>query len=190
MATAEQYAAEREEARLAARMMGPWWLFLVTGVLWLIYAWIVLSFDIRTVWAVVIFAGFMFFGIGITEFVIAGLVRDWRWLHVLFGIVGVGAGVVAFVWPEQTFLTLATLIAWYLLLKGTLDVVMAFLLKQEDELWWLRLAVGIAEILIGFWAVGYSGRSIVLLVVWVAAAALAKGITDIVLAFRLRSLTR
>ena len=35
----------------------PWWFFLVTGIAWLIFGWIILSFDYRTVWAVAIWTG-------------------------------------------------------------------------------------------------------------------------------------
>ena len=43
----------------------------------------------------------------------------------------------------------------------------------------------IGELVIGFWALGYPGRSIRLLIVWVAAGALARGIAQIVGAFGL-----
>jgi uncharacterized membrane protein HdeD (DUF308 family) len=56
----------------------------------------------------------------------------------------------------------------------------------RTEGWWLELLVGIAEILIGFWAIGYPGRSATLLLLWVGAAALARGIISIFLAFRVR----
>ena len=39
---------------------------------------------------------------------------------------------------------------------------------------------------LGFWAAGYYGRSAVLLIAWVAAFALIRGVRDIVLAFRVR----
>ena len=39
--------------------------------------------------------------------------------------------------------------------------------------------LGIAELLLGFWAAGYFGRSALLLVVWVGATALTRGISDI-----------
>jgi len=64
--------------------------------------------------------------------------------------------------------------------------VMALAAKDEYDLWWLTLIVGIVEVLVGFWAIGYDGRSIALLVVWVAASALARGITDLFLAFQLK----
>jgi len=53
-----------------------------------------------------------------------------------------------------------------------------------------RLAIGIIELLLGFWAAGYWGRSAVLLVAWVAAFTIIRGVRDIVLAFRLREIER
>jgi hypothetical protein len=50
--------------------------------------------------------------------------------------------------------------------------------------WWSPLAVGAFEIGIAFWAVSYSRFSLSLLVLWVALAALATGLTKIAMAFR------
>jgi uncharacterized membrane protein HdeD (DUF308 family) len=47
---------------------------------------------------------------------------------------------------------------------------------------------GIIELALGFWAAGYWSRSAILLVAWVAAFAVIRGVTNIVLAFRLREL--
>ncbi len=41
---------------------------------------------------------------------------------------------------------------------------------------------------LGFWAAGYYGRSAVLLIAWVAAFAIIRGVRDFVLAFRVREL--
>jgi uncharacterized membrane protein HdeD (DUF308 family) len=48
------------------------------------------------------------------------------------------------------------------------------------------MLIGIAELLLGFWAAGNFGHKTVLLLVWVGAAALTRGILDIAAAFRLR----
>jgi uncharacterized membrane protein HdeD (DUF308 family) len=177
----------RAEERAVARMAGPWWLFLITGIAWIIVAIIVLRADLASVSAVAVLTGFLFIFAGVNEFIVAGLVAGWKWLHVVFGILFIIAGVFAFVRPSTTFLTLAAIIGWYLIFKGFLDVVIAFS-NRELELWWLGLVVGIAEILIGFWAAGYPGRSIALLIIWVGASCLARGIGEIFLAFRLRGL--
>jgi uncharacterized membrane protein HdeD (DUF308 family) len=50
--------------------------------------------------------------------------------------------------------------------------------------------VGVVEILLAFWAAGYFRGSAILLVAWVAALTLMRGITEIVMAFRLRQLKK
>ena len=53
-------------------------------------------------------------------------------LAVLLAIVGV----VAFVHPGDTFEALASVFAFYLLLRGTFDIVVAILVRGA-ELWWV-----------------------------------------------------
>ncbi len=57
-----------------------------------------------------------------------------------------------------------------------------------NSVWWLGLIAGIVEIVIGFWA----SQQLVhvraaLLIIWVGVLALVRGITEIVLAFELKS---
>lgn len=182
-------AVATTEGRSAGLMMVPWWLFLITGIAWLIVSMIVLNADWGSVAAISIMAGFMFIFAGVNEFVIAAASPGWRWLHILLGVLFAVAGVFAFVRPETTFLTLAAIVGWYLLFKGFLDIVIS-LANRVYDLWWLGLIVGIVEILIGFWAAGSPRQSIALLIIWVGAAALARGIMEIYWAFRVRGLQR
>jgi uncharacterized membrane protein HdeD (DUF308 family) len=162
-----------------------WWVFLVVGIAWIVFAWVVLSFDYDTVWAVAVFFGCGLVAGGLMGIIVGMQAPSWRWLHVLFGVLGVIAGVIALAWPGQTFLVLAAIIGWYVMFAGILDLATAFATKEVNEVWWLELVLGIAQILIGFWAIGYAGRSIALLVVWVGATALARGISSLVVAFGL-----
>jgi uncharacterized membrane protein HdeD (DUF308 family) len=164
-----------------------WWLYLVAGILWIIFGWIVLSFNFDTVWAIAVFFGFGFIIGGIMELYVGFQAEGWRWLHIAFAVIAILAGIVALVWPGQTFLVLAAIIGWYILFAGIMDIVVSISTKEESDLWWLQLILGIVEVLIGFWAVGYAGRSIAVLVIWVGASALARGISSIVLGFGLHS---
>ena len=164
-----------------------WWLVLILGIVWIIFAWIVLSFDFNTVLAIAVFAGVSFIFAGISEFFYAAMVDDWKWLWIALGVISVIAGIVALVWPGQTFLVLAAIVGWYLMFRGLFDLITSIMTKDENDMWWFGLVAGILQIVIGFWAIGYEGRSIALLVVWIGAYALVKGIMDIVLAFKLRS---
>jgi uncharacterized membrane protein HdeD (DUF308 family) len=150
-------------------------------------AFIVLSFTYTTIWAIAIFAGIAFIAAGIVEFVLAAVLDSWQWLHALAGVFCIAAGIVASVWPGETFLVLAAIIGWFLLLRGTFNVVESLLVKDYVEQWWLILITGILQVAIALWAVGYAGRSIAVLVVWVGAWALTEGVMNIWAAFRLRS---
>ncbi|MGH9272217.1 MAG: HdeD family acid-resistance protein [Ilumatobacteraceae bacterium] len=167
-----------------------WWVFLVSGVLWILFAWVVLSFDYTTVWAVAVFFGFGLIAGGAMSVMIGLNARSWRWVHVAFGVISIVAGVFALAWPGQTFLVLAGIIGWYVMFTGVLDLAMAFATRDDNDLWWLQLVLGIAQVLIGFWAIGYEGRSIALLVIWVGATALARGISSLFLGFGLHGAGR
>jgi uncharacterized membrane protein HdeD (DUF308 family) len=164
-----------------------WWIFLITGVAWLILGKIVFDADLGTVAAIGTFAGFILIFAGFNEFFAASVVDSWKWLHAAVGVLMIITGVFAFIRPDVTFLSLAAILGWYLLFKGTLDIITA-LANRGFELWWVGLIVGTLELLIGLWAAGYPGRSITLLIVWVGASAVTRGIMEIILAFRLRSL--
>lgn len=179
-----------EETELAESASRFWWLYLVTGVLWLWVTLIILSLDIDTVYAVAILFGFVAIGAGINEFFAIGVsTRGWKIVHGVLGVVFIAAGIVAFFRPQGTFVALAAIVAWVLLFKGIFDIVLA-LISHPAHLWWVGLIVGVVEILLAFWAAGYFRGSAILLVAWVAALTLLRGITEIVLAFRLRQLKK
>ena len=162
-----------------------WWLYIIAGILWIIFAFAILSASINTVWAIAVLFGIGFIAGGVMELMLASLAESWKWLHIVFGIIAIVAGILALAWPGQTFLILAAIVGWYLMIDGIFGIVVAVTTRDINDLWWLGLIVGIAEVLIGFWAVGYIGRSTALLIVWVAAASLARGIHDLVIGFTL-----
>jgi uncharacterized membrane protein HdeD (DUF308 family) len=179
-----------EEVELAETASRFWWLYLITGVLWLWVTLIILSLDIDTVYAVAILFGFVAIGAGISEFLMIGAsTTGWKIAHGVLGVIFIAAGIVAFFRPQGTFVALAAIVAWVLLFKGIFDIVLA-LMSHPAHLWWVGLVVGIIEILLAFWAAGYFRGSAIILVAWVAALTLLRGITEIVMAFRLRKLKK
>jgi uncharacterized membrane protein HdeD (DUF308 family) len=170
-----------------------WGWFLAAGIAWILFAFIVLSFNYRTVWALALFFGIGFIMGGVMEFAVAAVSPGWKWLHILLGIISILAGIFALAWPGQTFLVLGAIVGWLLLLWGLVDIIFAFSTREVDNLWWMQLIAGILMILIGLWAIAPDNqtvstyRGIVLLAVWVGIAALFRGISDIVVGFRLHS---
>jgi uncharacterized membrane protein HdeD (DUF308 family) len=165
-----------------------WWVPLSLGIAWIIVSLGVLQFDITSVTTIAVLTGVVLLAVGLNEALEVFVSTGWRWMHAVLAVLFLAGGIAALVWPGPTFATLARLIGWYLLFKGTADLVMSLALKHVMPMWGLTLAVGIVEIALAFWVVGYPSRSAALLVLWVGIGALVKGVTNIVLAFQLRGL--
>lgn len=176
-----------DPAGTARMLSNAWWIFLVAGILWLIMSLIVFRMELGTVYAISILFGVLAIAAGADEFLSIGAVHGgWKWLHGFLGGIFVVAGIVAFANPDWTFLALASIIGWWFLFKGILDLIAAFALKRANELWWIQLVVGLIEIGLAFWVAGNFREQVILLVVYVGVMCLSKGLTDILLAFRLR----
>jgi uncharacterized membrane protein HdeD (DUF308 family) len=176
---------------LAAGAGRHWWWFLVSGTVWAIFALTVFRFDIKSAGAIGAVVGVVCIVAGIQQFASVGVSSTgWRILHVVFGLLFVAVGIVALAYPQRTFVEVAAIFAFFLAIKGFFDMMVAFLTRNEADLWWVMLIVGVVEILLAFWAAGNFGREAVLLIVWVGAAALAHAVTDFVLAARLHALRR
>jgi uncharacterized membrane protein HdeD (DUF308 family) len=173
--------------RTLARVLPPWWLLLITGIGWTLVALIVLRFDYTSVSAISILFGIVAIAAGVLEIGVLMLADGWwKLLHAVLVVVFIGAGVVAFIHPGNTFVALSAVFSFFLVFAGTMDIIISISTRHEIEVWWLQLIGGIIELALGFWAAGYYGRSAVLLVAWVAAFAIIRGVRDIVLAFRVR----
>jgi uncharacterized membrane protein HdeD (DUF308 family) len=181
------------EMREGAReVTGSWWLFLLTGIAWLLVSVIVLRFDITSIASVGALLGVVLIVAGANEFMVMAF-RDlgWKWLHGLLGVLFIIGGIWAFVHPLDAFWELASILGFLLVLKGTLDIVGSVIQKAVSELWWLSLIAGILEVLLGFWASQqmFAPRA-VLILTWVGFFAIFRGIGEIVLAFEMRRANR
>jgi uncharacterized membrane protein HdeD (DUF308 family) len=163
-----------------------WWILLVTGSLWSIFALVVFRFDYTTVATLSVLLGTVCVAAALFEAIAAaGSHGWWRVTHIGLAIAFAAIGIAAYVHPDDTFKALASIFAFYLLLRGIFDVVVSLLLRST-ELWWIGLVSGVIQIALAFWAAGDFGHKAFLLVVWVGASALAHGVVQIATAFRLR----
>lgn len=183
-------AAVRETAR---RVTGLWWMWLVTGVVWVVVALVVLQFDDASVTTVGVIIGLMFLISGLEQLVIAAVVDRWRWVWLLFGVLLIAAAIVSFVEPESTFNGVADILGFLFLIVGVFWTAQAFIDRQEGEndLWWLGLTAGVLMIVLAFWT---SGQFLIekqyMLLVFAGIWALMHGVTDLVRAFAVRSVHR
>jgi uncharacterized membrane protein HdeD (DUF308 family) len=191
----EQMAATLEAddmmADEAVRSPIPWWLFLVTGILWLIVSLVVLRFDITSIAAVGVLLGVVFAMATATEVVMAVSAPSWRWAHWILAILfGIGA-IWAFFHPLDAFWELAAILGFLLLMKGSLDVTAGIMSRSYNDVWWLSLTTGIIEILLAFWvSQQFFQPRAALILVWVGFMALMRGISHIAVAFGVRRIER
>jgi uncharacterized membrane protein HdeD (DUF308 family) len=175
--------------RLLAPLTNNWGLPLLTGIAWLIVSVVIFRFDYTTVTAVAVLFGIVALASAANEVLRATIsTKGWRIFYLLLAALSVTVGIVSFIHPGDTFVALAALISFYLIFRGTFDLIQAFSLSRELPGWWLLVISAIAELLIGFWAAGSWNTSVVVLVAWVGAATLIRGISEIVAAFQLREL--
>ena len=166
-----------------------WWLPVVLGVVMVLYSFAVLSFTITTINAVAYGLGIGLLFAGFAELMLWRQVESWRWLVLIAGVVDIILAVMAFAWPDATFLVLARLIGWVLLLRGIIEIVRAFDDRHRGvPTWWAGMIIGVFNIVDAIWATRYPGREIVVLVLWVGIAVLTRGVLAIVAGFTLRGM--
>lgn len=188
MSTIDNMLEEREVAREAS---GLWWLFLTTGVAWLVFSLVIFRFDITSVSTIGILFGVVAIVAGVNEFMaLAVSTTGWKIVRGLLGVVFIVVGIFAFIEPGSAFAALASVIGFFFLFKGIFDIAVAIATKDEFDLWWLQLIAGLVEIGLAFWVAGSFRDKAILLLVYVGLVALSKGITEIILAFKLKSLHR
>jgi uncharacterized membrane protein HdeD (DUF308 family) len=166
-----------------------WWWFLSLGILWTLLGTYVLSYRVGSLAAVAALVGVALLFGGATQLAVATRVQSWRWLFIVGGILGVTAGILTFVWPAITLYVVSILVAWYLIIFGIMHLVGA-LAGPKLRYWWTQLLLGVAELVLGVWAVRSWQRSLFTLVTLVGVWAIFHGVAEIFAAFSVRETGR
>jgi uncharacterized membrane protein HdeD (DUF308 family) len=164
-------------------------MFLLAGVGWLIVAAIVLRMNIASVATVGVLLGVIFLASGIEEIVVASARNGWHWLRVLMGVLFIAGALWCFISPFNAFWSIAAAFGLLLILKGVLDITYSVATQPVNAVWWHGLVSGILEIGLGFWASQqYFPARAALLLLYAGFYGIFRGISDLVLAFQVRSL--
>ncbi len=166
-----------------------WWLYAVRGVVAIIFGVVALIWPGQTLQALVLVFGAYALVDGIFA-VIAGIAsyryfERW-WAVLLEGVVGVIIGLLTFFWPSITAFVLLYFIAAWALITGIFEIVAAIQLRRVITGEWALILSGLLSILFGVLLVVFPGAG-ALSVVWlIGIYAIVFGISEIILAFRLR----
>jgi len=178
-------------AAVLSRFAGPLWMFLVTGIAWMVISLVVLRFTIASVATVGVLLGVVFLLGSFSEILLASVRVGWRRAHVLMGALYIVGAAWAFASPFGAFWALASVVGLLLILRGSFDLVTSISSRDINGAWWLGVIAGTLEILIGFWASQQliPGRALLVLR-WAGFLALFRGISDVVVGFELRTAER
>jgi len=103
------------------------------------------------------------------------------------GLLGILAGLLAFVMPGITALGLLILIAAWAIVTGIMELVAAVRLRKIINNEWLLVLAGIASVVFGVILLFQPAAGALVLIWWIGAWALLSGILLMILAFRMRN---
>ena len=181
---------DADERAVAEAYASKWWLFLVSGILWLLLGFIVLSLRPASISVVVILIAVAFWLGAATQFALAAVTDGGlRVLAIVGGVVALGAGIAAIVWPGPTLVVISIFVAWYLLIRGIFDITIA-LSHTHLRGWWMGLISGVIGIALGAWAIGNPDRSVLLFVSIIGIWCIFKGAADLMGSFSYKNLKK
>lgn len=170
-----------------------WWALLLRGIAALIFGILAFVWPGITLTALVLLWGAYALVDG--AFSIAAGIRShdenkrW-WVLLLEGLLGVAAGIIAFVMPGITALVLLLLIAAWAIVTGVFEVVAAIQMRKYIKGEWLLILAGIASVIFGV-LLFLNPAAGALAVVWlIGAYAIVFGILMIALSLRLHGMMR
>ncbi len=111
---------------------------------------------------------------------------DQAWL-VIDGLLGIGVGVVVFVWPALSALGLLDAVAAWAIAIGILEMSFAFVVPVGGGRRLLLLLGGLLSVVFGVIMFGHPGAGAVALLALIGAFAVVSGVTQIAFALELRS---
>jgi uncharacterized membrane protein HdeD (DUF308 family) len=187
-------AAAPPDPRVVARGMAAhaaalWWVFLITGALWIVAGIVVLQLDARSVFVVGYAVAGILFAMGVEEVLVASAVERLKWLRYGLGIFFLIGGLYALFNPAWTTISLAASLGFLFALLGIFWILEAVAERDGSKAWLLGLAAGIIMLVLSVWvALQYSWTKLVTLLVFAGVWAVLHGVVDIVRAFQLKRL--
>ena len=169
-----------------------WWTFTLRGVFALLFGVLAIVAPGATLTTLIFVFGFYAILNGVFALYAAWKLRSFErwWLLLLEGLLGIVAGVIAFVWPGATALAFLSIIAAWAILVGILQIVAAIRLRQVIENEWSLGLGGLASVIFGVLLVVWPRSGLVTISWIIGIYAVAFGVMLLVLGSRLRGLNK
>ena len=166
-----------------------WWLLALRGLVAVLFGVLAFMWPGATLITLVWLFGAFALVNGILSLVLAAKTKGYPKVGSLIfgGLLGILAGLLAFVMPGITALGLLILIAAWAIVTGTMELVAAVRLRKIINNEWLLVLAGIASVAFGVILLFQPAAGALVLIWWIGAWALLSGILLMILAFRMRN---
>ncbi len=172
-----------------ASLIDKWWVVALRGVAAILFGIAALVWPGMTLAALVMLFGAYAMVDGLFAlFAAVGSGGNDRLWHVLAGIIGIGLGILTFVYPGITGLALIYLIGIWAILTGVLEIIAGFELPISRD--WLLALGGLLSVVFGAYVLFNPGSGALAIVWLIGFYAVLFGVVLCVLAFRLRGLKK
>jgi uncharacterized membrane protein HdeD (DUF308 family) len=167
------------------QLKAVWWVFLILGLITTGLGVLVIVHPLTGAYGLAILIALTLMVAGIGDILSAA---QWRhsWVPITWGVLSIGAGIAALVWPDITLWALAVLIGAVLVVRGLLRAMAA--VASRPPMWGLWLFVGLVELAAGIVSWVWPQATIFVLAIVIGVDLLIAGIASIVFAVRTRQL--
>lgn len=176
---------------MIAILQQNWWTLALRGVIAILFGICAFIWPLATALAFVILLAAFAFIEGVFAFIGAvswGLTGNQRLLLVVLGLLGLGVGVTAVMYPGLTAVVIVALIAWWAIFSGAIQLIVAIEMRKIIENDWLLVVGALLSILFGVLLLWRPLAGILTLSWLFGIYALLYGIMMLSLGFRLKSL--
>ncbi len=173
-------------------MARNWWMLLVRGI-----AAVLFGLAILFVWPPLVLQTmvlvFAVYAIVDGVFAIITGIRNreyprW-WAVVLEGIIGIVAGIAAFLFPGLAIITFLYVVAFWAIATGVMEIIGALQLRKEIDNEWLLILSGALSVIFGIVLLFGDPATNILTLLWIyGGISIAFGVVMIILAFRVRNM--
>jgi uncharacterized membrane protein HdeD (DUF308 family) len=175
-------------------LIGNWKTLALGGAAAVLFGLLTLAWPGVTLWALVVLFGAWAFFDGVFRLLalVTGVpgAREHRTALIIQGILGIGLGIVSFIWPDMTALALLFVIAAWAFVFGVVEVAAAVQLRKVIENEWLLGLIGALAIIFAIALVITPGAGALVITWLIGWFALLSGTLRLALAWKLRKLEK
>jgi uncharacterized membrane protein HdeD (DUF308 family) len=168
-----------------------WWVLAVRGACAVLFGILAIFWPLITLLTLVILFGA--FAIVNGALTLVGAFRgehprDSKIWMIFSGVLGIIAGIVAWLWPGITALALLMLIAAYAIVIGAIEIIAALRRRESVETGWWYLVSGVLAVIFGVLLFAWPASGALALTWLIGAFAIVYGVSLLYLAYRVRDL--